>query len=50
MTSPRLKGAFIIDFAENELVTVRYTHGMSSISPWSYRDGSIRFGGSIRNQ
>jgi len=30
------------------MLTVRHKFGVSRISPWSYRDGSIRLGGSIR--
>ena len=40
--------ALIIEFGSNGEVTVGHASGKSSFAPWSFRDGSIRLGGSIR--
>jgi hypothetical protein len=48
VTGPQLKKPYLIDFGADGTVNVRHSFGVSRISPWSYRESSIRFGGSIR--
>jgi len=48
VTGPRLNPGYVIEFGADGMLTVRHKFGVSRISPWSYRDGSIRLGGSIR--
>jgi hypothetical protein len=43
-----LKQSYIIEFGGDETVTVKHKLGVSKISPWSYAEGNIRLGGSIR--
>jgi hypothetical protein len=48
VTGPKLRRGFIIEFADTGAVTVRHAYGTSRISPWSYGENSIRFGGGIQ--
>ena len=48
VSGPQAEKSFVVAFGPQDRVTVLHEFGASTISPWSYRDGAIVFGGMIR--